>query len=321
MKKIKYIYAIALTLFLAQGCKKDLLEVENKNQPDFEKVFSNGEALQNLTSGLYNTIFIGEHAANGAEAMMATAADHVSLSWGNFGVRDMSWEPRNNAWNNSPSYSYNIQTRHLWDNMYSAINTASDVIKAMEGGVQVGTDGANDARTRAFCKFAQGVGYGNLALVFDKSFIVDEKSVAPEASLEAAAPYTEVAAAALKYLDEAATLAAGTAFTIPASWLGADHDYSSAEFKALISTYSARFLAYTPRNKTQLAAVNWAKVKTYADAGVSADFNVVMDAYAKWYYEAGDYLVYQGWGVTDNTGQIPLLFPIPLPQQILWTNG
>ena len=78
MKKFKFIYAIALTLFLAQGCKKDLLQVENENQPDFDKVFSNGEALQNLTSGLYVTIYNGEHAGGSAEPMLATAADNVS---------------------------------------------------------------------------------------------------------------------------------------------------------------------------------------------------------------------------------------------------
>lgn len=300
MKKMKYIYALALSVFLVQGCQKDILEVENKNQPDFNKVFSNGEALENLTSGLYNTIYVGEHAAGGVQPMLATAADNVSLSWGNFGMRDMSWEPRNNGWNNSPSYSYNGQTVHLWNQMYSAINTASDVLKAMDGGVKVGADAASDARTRAVCKFAQGVGYGNLALVFDKAFIVDEKTAVAGATLEAAAPYATVSAAALVYLDEAAALAASNAFTIPASWLGTDRDYTSAEFKQLINTYAARFLAYTPRNKTQLAAVNWAKVKTYASAGITSDYVVVQDAYAKWYDESGDYLVYQGWGVTDN---------------------
>lgn len=297
---MKYIYALALGLFVVQGCQKDILEVENLNQPDFNKVFSNGEALQNLTSGLYNTIYNGEHLSGGVQPMLATAADNVSLSWGNFGMRDMSWEPRNNAWNNSPSYSYNTQTQHLWNNMYSAINTASDVLKAMDGGVKVGTDGANDARTRAFCKFAQGVGYGNLALVFDKAFIVDEKTPPPTATLEAAAPYTAVAAASLTYLDEAIALSTSNEFTIPAAWLGADRSYSSAEFRQLVNTYAARFMSYTPRNKTQLAAVNWAKVKTYANAGITADYNVVMDGYAKWYDESGDYLVYQGWGVTDN---------------------
>jgi hypothetical protein len=49
-----------------------------------------------------------------------------------------------------------------------------------------------------------------------------------------------------------------------------------------------------------LAAVNWAKVKTYADGGLTSDFIVMQDGGAKWYDSAGDYLVYQGWGVTDN---------------------
>lgn len=300
MKKIKYIYVIALTLFLVQGCKKDLLQVENLNQPDFDKVFSNGEALQNLTSGLYNTIFAGEHYADGPEALLATAADHASCSWGNFGMRDLSFEPRNNAWNNSPSYSYNGQTNHLWNNMYSAINTASDVLKAMGTGVNVGPAGANNARTKAFCKFAQGVGYSNLGLIFDKAFIVDEKTAAADASLGSASDYSKVSAAALTYLDEAIALAAGNTFTIPKEWLGSNKDYSNVEFAKLVNTYAARTLSYTPRNKTQLAAVNWAKVKTYADAGLTSDFTIVMDGTTKWYFEAGDYLVFQGWGVADN---------------------
>lgn len=300
MKKIKFIYAIALTLFLAQGCKKDLLQVENENQPDFDKVFSNGEALQNLTSGLYVTIYNGEHLSSSAQPMLATAADNVSCSWGNFGMRDISWEPRNNAWNNAPSYSYNSATLTLWNNMYSSINTASDVLIALGTGVNVGAAGANNPRTKAFCKFAQGVGYGNLAMVFDKAFIVDEKTKVASATLESASPYTAVSAAALAYLDEAIALSTANTFIIPKDWLGSDKDYSSVEFKKLLNTYAARIMSYSPRNKAQLAAVNWAKVKTYADAGITSDFTIVQDGYAKWYDESGDYLVYQGWGVTDN---------------------
>ena len=44
---------------------------------------------------------------------------------------------------------------------------------------------------------------------------------------------------------------------------------SNVEFKKLCNTMAARILAYMPRNKTQLAAVNWARVKTYADAGIT----------------------------------------------------
>ncbi len=300
MKKIKYIYAIALTLFLMQGCKKDLLEVENTNQPNFDKVFSNGEALENLASGLYNTIYNGEHAYASASMLLATGADNVSCSWGNAAMRDISWEPRNFAWNNAPSYSYNGNTLALWNNMYSAINTASDVLKAMGTGVNIGAAGAGNARTKAICRFTQGVGYGNLAFVFDRAFLVDEKTTVSGPTLEATSPYTAVSAAALVYLDEAAAIAGANTFTIKKEWIGTSKDMTSAEFKQLINTYAARVLSYTPRNKTQLAAVNWAKVKTYADAGITSDFIVMQDGYAKWYDEAGDYLVYQGWGVTDN---------------------
>ena len=90
-----------------QGCKKNLLQVENANQPDFDKVFSTAVALHNLISGLYITIYIGETSGSGIQPMLATASDNVSCSWGNFGMRDMSWEPRNFAWNNAPSYAYN----------------------------------------------------------------------------------------------------------------------------------------------------------------------------------------------------------------------
>ncbi|MBK6979270.1 MAG: hypothetical protein IPH28_21070 [Cytophagaceae bacterium] len=67
----------------------------------------------------------------------------------------------------------------------------------------------------------------------------------------------------------------------------------------MASTYAARILAYTPRNKTELAAVDWNKVKTYADGGIKKDFTIMEDGYVNWYDEAGDYLTYNGWGVTD----------------------
>jgi starch-binding outer membrane protein, SusD/RagB family len=40
-------------------------------------------------------------------------------------------------------------------------------------------------------------------------------------------------------------------------------------------------------------------VKTYADNGITADWNIVMDGTSTWYFEAGDYLTYPGWGRTD----------------------
>ena len=297
MKRFKKIMVFAAFPLLLVGCKKDLLNVPNANQPDFKKVYANGPDVENVASGLFNTIFNGEHSASGVEPMLSVAADNVSCSWGNFAMRDMSWEPRNNAWNNAPSYSNASYTKYTFDKMYAAINTASLVIKAIEGGINIGENGADNDRTLAFARFAQGLGYGNLALVFDKAFIVDEK-VTVEGVLGSAVDYKEVATAAVKYLDEAITLSSGN-FSIPASWMGAGADISSADFKKICNTAAARILSYTPRNKTDLVAVDWAKVKSYADAGITNDWLVAQDSYVNWYFEAGDYLTFDGWGITD----------------------
>lgn len=298
MRNIRKISIVMVMLFATiTGCDDKVLEVENANQPDFAKVYASGSDLENLASGLYNTVYQGMHSASSVEPMLATAADNVSCSWGNFAMRDMSWEPRNFAWNNGPSYSYRNQTKYLFDRMYAAINTSSNVIKALNSGVNIGPDGAGNDRARAMCKFIQGLAYGNLALVFDKAFIVDEDE-SVEGVVESAVDYKTVTTAAIGYFDEAIALSDNT-FTIPATWLGTEADLSNADFKKLISTSAARVLAYTPRNQTDLNAADWSAIRTYADAGITSDFNVVNDAYTRWYHEAGDYLTYNGWGVTD----------------------
>ncbi len=297
MKQFGKILAFSALAFSLAACSKDVLDVENNNDPDYKKVYAVGKDVENVASSLYNTIYGGENAYGGVKMMLATAADNVSCSWGNAAMRDMSWEPRNSAWNNAPSYSNNGHTKLTFDRMYSAINTASNVIKAINDGVEIGDGGADNDRTLAFAKFVQGVGYGNLALVFDRGFIVDEDNTV-EPVLGSAVDYNQVATAALGYLDEAISLSSGD-FTIPAAWLGSDHDVPSDEFRQICNTAAARIMSYVPRNKAELAAVNWAKVQQYADAGITADWNVLMDNYIKWYDEAGDYLTFNGWGITD----------------------
>ncbi len=297
MKRLHKILVATFASAVMVGCGDNLLDVENGNNPDFAKVYANGTDVENVASGLYNAVFLGEHRANGVNAMLATAADNVTCSWGNFGMRDMSWEPRNFAWDNSPIYANRGQTADSYDRWYSAIGTASNVLRAISNGVEIGVNGAGTDRTMAFAKFALGLAYGNLALVFDRAHVVDETKTVEE-SLDTAVPYTEVAAAAIGYLDEALAYA-DASFTIPASWLGAPADVSSADFKKIINTTAARILSYLPRNNADLANVNWARVMSYADNGITSDWIIQMDGTTRWYMEAGDYLTYVGWGRTD----------------------
>ncbi len=295
MKTIKIYTAILMMVVFSSGCKKDLLDVPNFNDPSFEQVFSSGPDLENAASGLYNLIFNGEHSASGVQPMLAVTADNVSCSWGNFGMRDMSYEPRR-EWNNAPSYSNSSYTNYTWNQMYAAIGQASNIMKARSNGVEVGDNGSGNNRVEAVARFTQGLAYGNLALVFDRAFVVDETKTVEE-KFESAVDYKQVAAAAVGYLDQAIALSSG--FTVPAAWLGTEADYSADDFKRLCNTVAARILAYTPRNKADNNAVDWARVKSYADNGIQQDFAILQDNYVKWYFEAADYLTFNGWGITD----------------------
>ncbi|PZR29753.1 MAG: hypothetical protein DI535_01210 [Citrobacter freundii] len=294
MKKInKFLLTAIAASGLLLGCKK--MDVPNENNPNFAIVYNTGADVESVASAMFNTIFSGQHSASGVEAMLATAADHATCSWGNFGMRDLSFEPRDNAWNNSPAYANAGQLKYTYDRYYSAIVTASNVLKALSSGVTIG--GSGDARAKAFAKFALGLAYGNMAMLFDRVHVVDDTKTA-EGTLAATTPYKDVATAALGYLTEAITLTDGS-FSLPAAWLGTPGDISGADFKKIINTCAARLLSYLPRNKTELAAVDWAKVKTYADAGMTSSWIIQMDGTNKWYMEAGDYLTYPGWARTD----------------------
>lgn len=297
MKKVnKYFSFIALSSVLMFGCDPDLLDVPNENTPDFLKVYAKGEDVENVAGGLFNTFYHGEHNPSGTKAMLAVAADHVTCSHGNFGMWHASSEPRDLAWDNSPSYSNESQTRYTYNRMYAAIATANNVIKAIESGVQIGPNGANNNRSLAVAKFIQGISYGYLAQVYDRAHVVDEKT-SVEGVFETAIPYNEVAVKAVEYLDQAANLA-NSSFSIPSSWFGTAAAVSNTDFKKMISTSAARILSYTPRNKTELAAVNWSRVKAYADAGITSDWNVVFDA-TNWFDQGSQYLTIAGWGKVD----------------------
>ena len=294
--KNKFLLFLSIGVLSFASCKKTL-DVQNENQPDFKKVYASGDDVYNVASGLFNAYYNGTNSYSGMQMFLATASDNVTCSWGNQAMRDMSWEPRK-EWNNAPNYPYQATTKYTFDRMYSVINTASNVIKAMEGGVKIGVNGADDNLVKAYSRFNMGIAYGVLALSFDKAFIVDEKITIPGAKLKDAKPYKEVAAAAVGYLKEAIALSSNS-FSIPSTWMGTAGAVSNTTLRAMANSYIARILSNTPRNATENAAVNWAEVKTHADAGVTADFNVVNDGYNRWYAEAGDFLTYPGWGLTD----------------------
>jgi hypothetical protein len=276
---------------------EDSLDVINENEPDFKKVYASGDDVLNVAAGLYNSFYTAELSYYGVQMMLATAADNASCSWGNSGMRDMSWEPRK-AWTNTPGYPYRGNTKYTFDRMYGVINTASLVLKAIDGGIEIGSKGAETQKVKAFAKLNMGMAYGVLATVFDRAFIVDEKTSIEDATVEDAVSFAEVGAQAVKYLDEAIALS-GSTFEIPASWMGTSGAVSNLRLAEYANSWAARIMSNLPRNSTQNNAVDWNKVLSYANKGLSSDWNVQQDGFNQWYAMAGDYLTYPGWGVVD----------------------
>ncbi len=290
---------IIKTLFIGflcfTSCTQDF-EVPNENQPDFLKVYASGADVKNVAAGLYSTFYLPNNFT--MTMMLSVAADNLSCSSANYGMRAMSAEPRL-AWDNTPGYAYESSTSYPFNKMYAVINTASLVLKAMDNGLQIGKDGVDNNLVRAFARFNMGIAYGTLALTFDKAFIVDENITLENASVADAKAYSEVAAQAILYLDEVIALSGNNSFSIPADWMGTAGVLSSSELKQYANSWAARILSNLPRNSTELAAVNWQDVKKYADAGITSDFNVVQDGFNKWPNYAGYYLMSPGWAEAD----------------------
>ncbi len=84
---------------------------------------------------------------------------------------------------------------------------------------------------------------------------------------------------------------------MPSNWVPGI-TMTSAKLGELANTAAAALLSYSARNKTDDAAVNWTKVGTYANNGLTYDFAPVMDDIS-WFTLYQTYSVYGGWGQTD----------------------
>ncbi len=268
--------AWALTLTMATACAD--LEVTNLNDPDRERALATASDIESLIAGTFLSWWLGAHDFAPGPALSVMGDEHTA-SWGNFGMRDMSWEPRREI-DNQPSYSYAYVIEDPWQLNYACLSANRDGINAINGGIDIGTDGQDTQRAMAFARFTQGLCMAHLALLYDKAFIVDENTDIATTSFSS---YSEVMTAALDFLDQAAQIASSNSFTLPAHWM-ASVQLNSDELAALAYSYKARFRAQVARNETERAAVDWNAVIMDLDRGITSDFVPIGDgSNAIWY--------------------------------------
>lgn len=277
------------TILLSAGCKPNL-DVTNPNAPDVARALASAEDVKGLAISSVHSWYIQ---ATDYEPwlFMQVAADASTANYGNFGMRYNNLQPRIPYENNSAGGDRGV-TEAPWYNGYSALGAANDAIRAIDGGLKFDPDPATsaaDAATyRGLASFTQAAVLSELALVFDKAFILDEKS---DPNVETPlSPYKDVSAAAVAKWAALATAEAGQSDDFDQSVIPLDQGtFTSAKIARLANTMAALTMAYTPRTAAEAATVDWVKVAAFADKGIGTgsagapfDFSVVGD-FSNWY--------------------------------------
>lgn len=281
------------SLLLATACGS--LDVTNPNAPDVKRALATPADVRGLANSSLNTWYFNSNTVEPA-LMFAVTADVLTANFGNFGMRFNNVEPRI-PYNNTTTGSDFATAESPWYGDYSALGAANDALRAIKGGVSLGSADQTD-RGVAIASFTQAAALSNLALTFDQAFILDETSdPAQKAALE---PYKNVTTAAMTKWDALIAFLNGKTLT----WSGDEGNVinglslNSTRLTQLANTMAARTLAYSARTKAETDALPWSRILAYANKGISSgsafDFTVLGDG-NNWYSEYLLYADYQPW--------------------------
>jgi starch-binding outer membrane protein, SusD/RagB family len=294
IKRIPRIVGPILALVLAGGC--DSLNIGNPNAPDSKRALSDPATVQSIAVGAFRTWYLTTQGSFGEDqypalTLSVMARSHVA-AWNNFNIRfytgctNANWDVYTTAtngtcsteqlgtiyprveWQNNPASAQRTQIEAMWYGYYSALSSANDVVKAVRVNNLVITDAATTKMVETMALLAQGLSLSGIALNYDQGFIVDYNTDLTTLSFS---PATDVRDAALAKLDEVIANASANTFDVPADFFGSPAvSYDNVKIGQIANTMAARLLAYFPRNATDNAAVDWARVAGYASKGISS---------------------------------------------------
>ena len=218
MNKLKNKLTITLLAGLVLFACADL-DVSNTNAPDQDRALAKPADVESLIRSTFLVFWQGTH-LSGNSWFISTQGDGNSCSWGNWGMRELSSEPRI-AHNNSPAWGYASAAEHTWYRLYGAISSAKDGLAAIAGGVDLNTADDANANTRAsiFARWILGMSHAMVAIHHDQGFIITEETDFAAGTPELS-PYGDVMTAAIGILEGVITEANSNAsISIPEAWL------------------------------------------------------------------------------------------------------
>lgn len=272
--KISLLFVAILSL---NSCTKDIDNVNNNNDPNAAQVLATGSDLTSVIAGGFASWW--QAGGRDTYPALAVAGDIATCSWGNYGMRVLSNEPRNSI-PNTASWSDANVLEQPWSGYYAAASGACDVIKAINNGVVYEVEGVDETNSiLASAYFLRGISIGYLGLLFDKAIIIDENS---SPTITTLSNYNEVIAAALSDLNKAKELSQANTFTLPENFING-YVITNEKLVRLSNSYSARFMVQGARTLTETNAIDWTAVKAFAENGIQEDFGPIGDNGVNWW--------------------------------------
>jgi hypothetical protein len=268
-------------LVLAPACQD--LNVPNTNATSIEEAFNTETNIETAVGSAFKTWFAAVHGDDVRQNVTHRPAVGLSgmagelTAGGTLGQFDeVAGEPRTEYNNVDAGQWFN---RLTYQQLYASIALATDVLRVLDAGRTLGPvdatwpQGRNTARARIWAKFIQGLAHLYLGLYFDKALLVDEKVETDIWSTDFR-PYPEVIAHGIAQLEEAIAIASQAQnlndnITSPTNWVNG-RAYTNADVVKLANSFIARGLIYGIRTQQERDAIDWNRVLTYLDRGITA---------------------------------------------------
>ncbi|MFT4802885.1 MAG: hypothetical protein ACI93P_000619 [bacterium] len=270
MKNFKYtlISSCILCLFGLLACETSL-NVQNENEPDIVRAFSNPNDLVNAVGGGLLTWWNGANGNQHPGLALAIGANFTTGERAGAGQEDFSVIPRI-AYPNSVFYNRQETVDNPWFQNYAALAAANAGLRALNNGVKLDSPQSETMLT-ATAQLLQGLSLGHLGIWFDKAVIVDENSTEEEIANSQFAPYGDVVERAVEKLDAAILTASTGSFSLPDGFISgydASNPFDNVKLAQFANTMAARFLMNRARTLEENLQTDWIRVLSYARKGV-----------------------------------------------------
>lgn len=272
MKKIIYFFILIL---VTVSCGDDLfnLNVPNRNTPGIEQVLNDPSAYPGVLAGAYRDWYLNTVNWQDKYTNLATNCDAYvgpGEEYTYYVTREKS------RINNSGPGGFH---QEIWTFLYENIGAVRNVLYMTDVmGKPYKVEGADRTyMIQANACFLLGVLHAELSLLYDKAFILTENVDIETITAEDLADAVQVRDVALNYFDRCIDLCTTHNFTnlpgmFPGNILLADNN----ELRRFASFMAARTLAYFPRYSDETSAVDWNRVRNYAQNGITKDWVITL---------------------------------------------